>query len=154
MHLLDNSKTGRWSIYNVVTGTFLQYLSPIYSLSLLYNSEIKWTPNVPKREQTTGWGISCIAPMWFCLASNLHKSPIAGHLKQTPELSCTVQYSFCTLYRSVVQQTHKTTLSPRRPAWPVARARLISPILKSIHISVKAISQSAIFNCLIRIFKF
>ena len=87
--LLDNSKAGRWSIYNVVTGTFLQFLSP-YSLCLLYNSEIKWTPNVPKREQTTGWGISCIAPMWFCLASNLHKSPIAGHLKQTPELSCTV----------------------------------------------------------------
>ena len=48
----------------------------------------------------------------------------------------------------------KPHTSPWRPAWPVARGKLISPILKSIHIFVKAISLSVISNCLMLRFEF
>ena len=82
--LLNDSTIGKRSIYNVVTRTFLPFLAP-YSACLLYNSEIKWTLNVPRRVETTGRGISCIAPMRVCLASNLHKSPIAGQRCAPPE---------------------------------------------------------------------
>ena len=82
--LLNDSKVGKRSIYNVVTRTFLPFLAP-YSVCLLYNSEIKWTLNVPRRVETTGRGISCIAPMRVCLASNLHKSPIAVQRCAPPE---------------------------------------------------------------------
>ena len=120
--LLNDSKVGKRSIYNVVTRTFLPFLAP-YSVCLLYNSEIKWTLNVPSRVETTGRGISCIAPMRVCLASNLHKSPIAVQRCAPPEADTwALLYSFCThctlhctLYRSDVQQTHKTTEPPLAP---------------------------------------
>ena len=94
--LLNDSKVGKRSIYNVVTRTFLQFLAP-YPVCLLYNSEIKWTLNVPRRVETTGRGISCIAPMRVCLASNLHKSPIAVQRCAPPEADTwALLYSFCT----------------------------------------------------------